>query len=277
MTHEQIYAELSAFALGALDRDEHAAVAAHLAGGCAECERELHVWREVVGNLGMADSQAGTPDLKPKLLREIEAAQPRGRRVPLPQRWLAPLALAAGALLAVVIGREWQWRSAADEQAVVVGSLRDELRSTHDALQSVRQQLAAKEQDASALRAALAATQESLSIVQGRGLQMVRLSQTADAKPAEGHVLISPSSGRALFYAFELGPVPAGKTYELWWITEKQGPINAGLFVPDPRGIGRLESPLPANAGAIQAAAVTIEPSAGVDKPTGPMVLLGKL
>jgi hypothetical protein len=33
---------------------------------------------------------------------------------------------------------------------------------------------------------------------------------------------------------------------------------------------------VPADAGAIKAAAVTIEPAAGVPKPTGPMVLLGK-
>jgi hypothetical protein len=45
------------------------------------------------------------------------------------------------------------------------------------------------------------------------------------------------------------------------------------MFAPDQQGFGRLEMPLPTDVGIIQAAAVTIEPAAGVSKPTGPMVL----
>jgi anti-sigma-K factor RskA len=105
----------------------------------------------------------------------------------------------------------------------------------------------------------------------------VRLSQTPDARPAEGHAILGRSAGRALFYAFDLPVVPANQTYELWWITEKEGPVNAGLFVPGPDGVGRIETTMPVEAGAIQAAAVTFEPAGGVAKPTGPMVLLGKV
>ena len=69
--------------------------------------------------------------------------------------------------------------------------------------------------------------------------------------------------------------MPSDKTYELWWITEKDGPVQAGLFKPDERGLGRIEATIPTDAGAIQAAAVTVEAAGGVPKPQGPMVLLG--
>jgi len=82
---------------------------------------------------------------------------------------------------------------------------------------------------------------------------------------------------KGLLYAFDLRPVPLDKIYELWWITEKEGPVMAGLFRPDERGIGRIDVDLPTGAGRIQAAAVTIEPAGGVPKPTGPMVLVGEL
>ena len=67
---------------------------------------------------------------------------------------------------------------------------------------------------------------------------------------------MSAEAGRAIVYAFDLPAVPAGKTYELWWITEKAGPVNAGLFRPDTKGIGRVEASLPADYGVIKAAAV---------------------
>jgi hypothetical protein len=135
--------------------------------------------------------------------------------------------------------------------------------------------LAERENDVASLRTALSTAQESLSILQVRGLSLVALKETKDAPPAEGHVLVSPPTGRALFYAFDLPPVPPDKTYELWWITEKQGPVQAGLFHPDARGLGRVDATVPADAGAIQAAAVTIETAGGVAKPQGPMVLIG--
>jgi anti-sigma-K factor RskA len=137
--------------------------------------------------------------------------------------------------------------------------------------------LAKRETDIDSLRAALGAARETLAVVRARGLRMVTLEQTPDAPPANAHLLFSETERKAIFYAFDLPPVEAGKTYELWWITEKEGPLQAGLFVPDQRGLGQVEAVLPVDAGAVQAAAVTIEPAGGLPKPTGPMVLLGKL
>ncbi len=49
------------------------------------------------------------------------------------------------------------------------------------------------------------------------------------------------------------------------------------MFRPDQRGLGRVEAALPTDAGAIQAAAVTVEPAGGMPKPTGAILLLGQV
>lgn len=275
MTHEDIHADLPSFALGALDPSERREIAHHLASGCSDCQRELAIWQEVVGALALAEPEAAPPHLKPALLTRLYPR--RARVIRLPRSALVPLAAAALALLAVGIVREARWRTDLDRERTLVADLHTQMRTTQENLQRLTAELTAKENDVTALRAALAATQESLAVLQAPGLQLVQLREAPKAQPGEGHVLISRESGRALFYAFDLPAVPSDKAYELWWITEKQGPVNAGVFRPDQRGLGRVDTRVPSEAGALQAAAVTIEPARGVSKPTGPMVLLGKV
>src|SRR5690242_13231806 len=98
MTHDEIQADLSAFALGALEPDEERDIERHLAGGCAVCEGELAAWREVVGIMPLATPEAAAPDLKPALLQRLAPAP--GARVVAPRRrprWRIALPLAAAA------------------------------------------------------------------------------------------------------------------------------------------------------------------------------------
>jgi anti-sigma factor RsiW len=276
MTHDEIQADLALLALGSLDAGERRAVEEHLAG-CDSCRRELAGWRPVVDLLPLAFDDGAAPDLKPALIRRVRTARPDRRVIRLPS-WVAmPLAAAAMVLLALAVVRDRQWRADLAQQRQTVASLRQELDQSSARLEEVRRLLAEREGDVTALQAALNSARESLNLLQTRGLSLVRLSQPEAAAPAEGHALIGAEAGRALFYAFGLPAVPSDKTYELWWITENEGPVNAGLFVPGPDGLGRLETSLPVGAGAIRAAAVTVEPAGGQPKPTGPMVLLGKI
>jgi anti-sigma-K factor RskA len=280
MTHDEIQADLSAFALGALDPDEQREVEQHLAGGCVACRGELAAWREVVGIMPLATPEAAAPNLKPALLQRLKPSAPAAQRPPRrPSRLIAalPLAVAALALLVFGITRDTLMRGEVERQQQLIAGLRAKLDDADGSLQRLTAQLAAKEQDVASLRAALAAAEESLTIVRAPGLQLVYLKETPKAPPAEAHILISRDTHRALFYAFDLPPPPADKLYELWWITEKEGPVRAGLFAPNPQGIGRVDTTVPPDAGAIQAAAVTVEPAGGVPKPTGPMVLLGNV
>jgi anti-sigma-K factor RskA len=277
MMHEEIQADLSLFALDALDPAERREIEAHLASGCAACEHELAGWREVVGTMALAGQDAQPRDLKSTLLQRLQSPSRRTNVIAFP-RWAAtPLAAAAAILIVLGVVHEVGTRSTLDRQQRGLTSLREQLGTAQDGLQHLREQLAAKEKDAAALRAALTVAEQSLAILQAPGLQMAHLKEAPKAPPAEAHVLISTDTGRALFYAFDLPQPPEGSAYELWWITEKEGPVNAGVFQPDAKGIGRVDAQVPTAAGAIQAAAVTIEPAGGVPKPTGPMVLLGDL
>lgn len=293
MTHDEIKEDLPLFVLGGLTPAEAAEIERHLTEDCADCQAEIEQWREVMAAIPLAAGEEERPPeaLRGELLRRLHdpaamVAEPRRAEViPLRPSRLPLVALAAAAVLALVWGlsRDTVWRSQLTSEQQVVAQLRSALnQATTNAAQSeaelkkVRDQLAARDSDLASLRASVAAAQESLALIRGPGLSLVRLKQTADAKPAEGHVLISPS-GKALFYAFDLGPLPAGKVYELWWITEKEGPVNAGLFRPDANGLGQVDTTTPTAAGAIKAAAVTIEPEGGVSKPTGPMVLIGNI
>lgn len=277
--HEDIQADLPLFALGSLDAEERRAIEQHLAGGCESCGRELQAWREVVGMVSLEVPTTAPPDLKAKLLARVRAdapaASPPGTVARRRIGWAVPFAAAALALLAFAASREIGWRAEEARQAQVLLAMQHELDATRGDLSNASAALAKHESDVTSLRAALASAQESLSILQARGLSLVALKETKDAPPAEGHILLSPPTGRALFYAFDLPTVPADKTYELWWITEKDGPVQAGVFHPDEHGLGRVEATMPAGAGAIQAAAVTVEAAGGVPKPQGPMVLIG--
>ncbi len=283
-TRDEIRDDLPLYALDALPAEERAAVEAALAGDAA-LARELREWRELVGLMALEAPAAPPPELKARLLarvrNEATAAPRKVARRRLGGLTLA-LATAALVLLAIATSLELDLRAERRQAQDVIAALRENLQAARGELASAQGELAkttaslaALESDAAALRLALARAEAALSVVQQPDLQMVALKESKDAPPAAGHLLLSAPAGRALFYAFDLPRVADDKVYELWWITEKDGPVRAAIFQPDERGIGRAEAAVPAGAGAIQAAAVTVERAGGVAKPEGPMVLLG--
>jgi anti-sigma-K factor RskA len=301
-SRDEIRDDLPLYALGALDTEERRAVDAALAQD-VELAGELREWTELIGLMALEAPEVPPPDLKARLMarvrgdsepRRVPPAEPAAapvRRVETDEKvarrrihWAVPVAIAALALLALASFREigWRvqeadWRAARDRELALAGELQDQLTAARADFARVSVALGARESDLASLRSALSEAKESLSILNSRGLNLVSLKETKDAPPAEGHILLSPPTGRALFYAFDLPQVPADKAYELWWITEKEGPVMAGVFRPDERGVGKIEAKLPSGAGAITAAAVTVEVASGVPKPQGPMVLLGAL
>jgi anti-sigma-K factor RskA len=280
-TRDDIRDDLPLYALGSLDAAERATVEAMLAEDPA-LAAELRQWTELVGLMALDASADAAGDPPPHLRAELLARLRRGGTAA-PKRaarraitWQVPLAAAAALLLAILGYREIGFRAERARSAATVAALRQALTAREGDLATANAALARQEREVGDLRAALTALQESAAIVQQPGLTLVTLKETKDAPAATGHILLSAPTGRALFYAFGLPPVPADRVYELWWITEREGPVRAAIFQPDAQGLGRVEATLPAGAGAIQAAAVTVEVAGGVPKPQGPMVLLGK-
>jgi anti-sigma-K factor RskA len=89
------------------------------------------------------------------------------------------------------------------------------------------------------------------------------------------HTFINYSQKKAIVYAFGLAALPAGKTYELWWIDAGGHPVPAGTFGVDANGSARVVVDRVEGAEGIKAWAVTTEPAGGVPQPTGEMVLKG--
>jgi anti-sigma-K factor RskA len=93
--------------------------------------------------------------------------------------------------------------------------------------------------------------------------QLDERAEVIDLSGADGSLLLE-SSGEATLLVDGLGVAPAGKTFEIWVITDGRA-APAGLF---PGAIGRVYVPLarPVPEGAV--VAVTLERAGGVGQPT---------
>lgn len=151
--------------------------------------------------------------------------------------------------------------------------LREALLQREAELTQLRPRLAQRDQEARALRTALAERNEMLTILRSAHVKVVSLAGLEQAKSAGAFLLYDQDTKKAFFYAFNMPPLPAGKTYQLWAIVDK--PVSAGTFQTDPgqksrlliRNIPPLES--------ITKFAVSVEPQGGRPQPTGDTYLIG--
>lgn len=262
-THSTRHDELiPAYAAGALDGDEQRELEAHLATGCAECDRQLALWQGDVEELA-----ASVPVIEPsQLTRErilhLTKTRPQAR-APLPRRLALPMA----ALLLVSLGL-----------AVWAGARQARLGAEVERLQAERglleRQVAALDRELDLARSEAQRMAATLAILSTPGARSIRLAGLGPTPGAIGETFLDPRQRRAVFWAFHLPASAPGKTYQLWWIGSA-GPVSAGTFDVDARGQGRLEIGRVDRLEEIQVWAVTIEPAGGVPQPTGAMVLKG--
>jgi anti-sigma-K factor RskA len=250
---------LPAYALGALEEAELREMETHLAGGCAECERQIALWRGDVEELAATVPAVDpSPETRGRILR-LTGAGGTGRWPPL-QRWLA---LPAAALLTLTVG-----------SGVRQARLGEEVESLRAERDRMARQVEALDRDLGLARSEAQRVAATLAILSSPGAQTIRLAGLGPAPRAVGETFIDPRRGRAVFWAFHLPPPGRGKTYQLWWI-DGSGPVSAGTFEVDSQGLGRVEVGRVERPGEIQAWAVTVEPAGGVPQPTGEMVLKG--
>ncbi|MCS6927415.1 MAG: anti-sigma factor [Candidatus Binatia bacterium] len=146
------------------------------------------------------------------------------------------------------------------------------------ALEQQRALVEARTREAAQLRDALARQRAVIEVLTTPGLQMGYLRRAKRGVEAEGHVLWNERKKTWLFYTFRLPPPPPGKEYQVWFMTEREGPVSAGLLVPDHTGTGSLLAAPPSKLfGRVTATAVTLEPAGGLPKPSGEMYLRGSL
>ena len=266
-SHEAVAELLPAYAIGTLDADDLTAVEEHLGAGCAECDGELAAWSQLVDRLAepvepVAPSAVTRARVLAAVGREAgREAGPRARRGPGAPFWLA----AAASLVALLLAG---WAT------LRLGEVRAELARTAADGERTAASLAATRADLDRARTDIARVSASLPIVASPAARSIVLAGLPAAPGAGGTTVVDPRTRTALFYAHALPAPGPGKTYELWYITDR-GPVAAGVFDVDACGDGALRVDEIPDLEKVLAWAVTLEPAGGVPQPTGEMVLKG--
>jgi anti-sigma-K factor RskA len=153
-----------------------------------------------------------------------------------------------------------------------------ELREMRAALAQQKTIIEAHGRETEQLREAVARQRGIIEVLTAPGLRVGYLQKAKLGVPTQGHVLWNERKKAWVFYAFGMPQPPPGKEYQVWFMTEREGPVSAGLFTPDQAGTGVVLAKPPSKLfGEIQAAAVTLEPAGGLPKPSGEMYLRGSL
>jgi anti-sigma-K factor RskA len=139
----------------------------------------------------------------------------------------------------------------------------------------LRQQVVMLEAEVRQLRQAANERERLFALLTVPEVRIVSLAGTEHAPTAGARLLWDTRRGEWTVLSHDLPPLPAEKTYQLWFLTA-QGAMPSGTFEPDPRQRGIIQATLPAGHTDIAGAAVSVEPEGGVAQPTGNLVLVGQ-
>lgn len=238
---------LGVYALDALDPDEAARVAAHLAG-CPRCAQEVDQHRDTIGLLaasaGSGEAPAGVWDaIAAKIGGE---PTPRGEQVtPVifgrpaggTRRWRRPAT--------------WLGAAAAVAAAVVIGVQTVQV----DHLDHRVNQLFAAAQQTGGFQGVAAALVDPAA-------QHLDLTSTDPGAKHLGELVILPS-GAAYLVSTAMATLPATSTYQLWSLVAGRA-ISVGVLGAHPGTVAFSVD----RAVAVTAFLVTVEPAGGVVAPT---------
>jgi len=257
--HDALREQLPVYAIGALTGAERAVVESHVRG-CTACAAELAQFAPVAGAL----AQVVPLHDPPAALRARVLASAGARGAAMPVRRSAPWApwLAAAAMLLMTIGVAGYAVSLRERVRVLEGELREALLRADEGERRVNV----------ALKAA-ADAQTPLSILMAPDVRRIDLAGQPVAPSASARTFWSRSRGVVLTAA-NLPALPAGRTYQLWFVTT-QTKVSVGLLKPDTDGRVTAILNNATNLPDPAAVAVTIEPEGGVPQPTGAMYLVG--
>lgn len=252
MAHEEAFAELGALALGALDRATGTAVESH-AQTCTICAGELAALRDALAALpaavpGTSLDRDRSRDIKSRLLARTAATQPSASS-PDPWRLLAMAASIA------FLATGWGYIRERSERA------------------EVEQIFTQRLSDFNRLQALVRDQDSRLAAITGPSVAVLEMSSTGVNAPS-ARMFWDRATNRWTVFAHGLAQPKAGRAYELWLVTADKK-IPAGVFKPGKDGSAVFTATYALQPGELKAVAVTEEPEAGVDVPTGAIVLLG--
>jgi len=286
--------ELAAYALGALDPAEAAAMEAHLAT-CQSCRAELRSFRAVTLALAadplLVTSPAGHQvRFQQRLAANVPVVEPTGHR----ERFLHKLETQSSEgesptprpLVAAVRPPWWQtwnpfagWGTAG---ALALGLLlalwwgaagRSDLSRQVVTAQAAAQ--AAQLQAAAVAATSTAVVGEQARVIAILGNPTAKSVQLAGNLGAQVRVWVDATSGQTLLRATNLPTAPSGKQYELW-LLRGTTPVAVDLFQAGANGQSEVSFPLPPGPpNEYIAAALTLEVQR-VERPTSAPIMQGQ-
>ncbi len=235
--HSLLRENIPAYALGALDAEDVAALEAHLQT-CESCQTELADFRAISDTLLTAiPPQQPSPALRKRLQSQLPSAQKTLR----PRLTWSFSQLAMGAALVLLFVMN--------------------LFSFVQMRELQRQQVSFLKQ--------LKTNQFALAMLAYPNTQSVPIV----GENFSGSVLLDRERNTAAVVAWNLPSLPEEQTYQIWLIEPNGDRVSAGLFRPQVNE-SYTTQPIFAkqNIANFVGLGVTIEPAGGSDQPTGPRV-----
>ena len=251
--HESVRDLAAAYALGALSPEESREFEAYLASS-PEAQHEVAEYRDVAALLALAGPEAAPSEgLRERVLGSISTQKTKS----IPRR-TNPIVW--GALAASLVG--------------VVG-LGSALMSTRRQLAELRGRLDVASVRLDSAQNIIAVRESTINRIFEPGVELYQLTASGDPDP---HIQLfwDRIRNRAVVHASGLRQLDPGKAYQLWFIKDGK-PVPSVTFKPEPTGHARIEPVQVPAEGDLSAAAVTIEPEAGSQQPTMPIVMVGPL
>jgi anti-sigma-K factor RskA len=277
--------ELAAlYALGSLTQHEARAFESHLHEGCDVCRAETRHFENVVGALGSGVTEVNPPAylrslLEARIEREARLKKSEAPEVapviPFPEktrstrsgisgstfgRVLIPWAVAASLLIALAYSIA-SWQSERKALQAALAQNQNEIAQLRDRFNSE----SARANEIAQINSVLASPQNPRIAMAGQ-----------EVAPSSSANIYWDVQGKRWVVTADLSPAPAGKVYQLWFVTP-DGKVSAGLIEPDGNGHGFAVINIPPNVTNVEAAAITLEPKGGSEQPTMPIYALGKI
>ncbi len=235
--HSAFKENIPAYALGALEPDDTAAMEIHLRT-CEACRLEVTAYRRVSqGMLGALPPQAPSPELRKKLREKIEGRRPARAKTAWSFGQVA-MGLAMLVLLGLNLVSFLQLRGLQNQQANLLHQVQTD--------------------------------QAALSMLAYPGTESVPF-QSAQVS---GSLLINKGENTAMLICWGLPPLPTDQTYQAWLVQPDGVRVSAAVFRADQGQAytsGVISSPQSLNM--FSSLGVTIEPAGGSPQPTGKRVL----